>query len=417
MSGVSHRRVVITGAGIASPIGHDRDSVSEALRSGRHGIQAMPEWSKVSELRTLIGAPILDLDLQKRIPRKKRRTLGRVGLLAAYASEEALAEAGLGAEILSNGRVGVAYGSTSGSSGAFETFCDAMYGGDGLSMRGLEATGFLKFMSHTCAANLAYFFGLRGRVIPTCSACTSGSQAIGFAYEAIRFGQQEVMLCGGAEELHFTSAVTFDLMMATSIGFNDRPELSPRPFDAGRDGLVIGEGAATLVLESEEHARARGATILAEVVGFGTNCDGEHLTAPAAEGMQGAIELAIADAGVDPDEIDYVNGHGTATDLGDVAESQATRAVFGRDVPFSSTKGHTGHTLGAAGAIEAVFSLAMMERRFLAPTRNLEVIDPRCASLGYLREPAPADLNLFMSNNFAFGGINTSLIFRAPETR
>jgi len=415
MSATDRRRVVVTGAGVASPIGNDRQVVGESLREGRHGIAPVPEWGVVEDLLTKVGAKVRDLDLEKRYPRKKRRTMGKVALLATYATEGAVEEAGIDASILGSGRAGVAYGSTFGSGSSFETYCDALYKRQPMSMRGLESTGFLKYMAHTCAANLAQYFEIRGRMIATCSACTSGSQAIGAAYEAIKHGQQDVMIAGGAEELHFTAAVTFDLLMATSTGHGDDPAATPRPFDRARDGLVIGEGAGTLVLESEAHARARGATILAELVGYGTNCDGAHLTQPAADGMRGALELALADAGLAPSEVDYVNAHGTGTPVGDVAESHATRAVFERAVPISSTKSYTGHTLGACGAIEAVFCLAMMEQGFLAANRNLDEIDPECAPLGYLREVVAASPRVVMSNNFAFGGVNTSLIFRRWE--
>jgi 3-oxoacyl-[acyl-carrier-protein] synthase II len=266
-------------------------------------------------------------------------------------------------------------------------------------------------MSHTCLANLAQCFEIRGRIVPTVSACVSASQGIGYGYEAVRDGYQDVMLCGGAEELHVLHAGVFDIMFATSTRYNDEPDRSPRPFDKQRDGLVVGEGAGTLVLEELEHARQRGARIHAEVIGYGTNCDGTHVTSPSAEGMAGAMQLALADAALSPDRIDYVNAHGTATEAGDIAETQATLKVLGGKVPFSSTKGFTGHTLGACGAIEAIFAIAMMQGGFLAPCRNLEELDERCAPLDYVvREARSAAPRIVMSNNFAFGGINTSLI-------
>jgi 3-oxoacyl-[acyl-carrier-protein] synthase II len=278
--------------------------------------------------------------------------------------------------------------------------------------RGIAATDYVRFMSHTCAANLALFFGLRGRIIPTSSACTSGSQGIGYGYEAIRFGRQAVMLTGGAEELHVIDAAVFDIMYATSTR-NEEPTRSPRPFDVGRDGLVVGEGAGTLILEDLGHARARGARIHAEVVGFGTNCDGRHITNPDAEGMQRVMELALADAGVAPSAIGYVNAHGTATKLGDVAESLAMHRLFGPAVPVSSLKSYFGHTLGACGALEAWLTIAMMREGWFAPTINLEAVDPQCAPLDYIQgAPRPLDVEYVMSNNFAFGGVNTSLVFR-----
>jgi len=408
---VTPRRVVITGAGVASPIGHSLAEVSLSLQTGRHGIVTMPEWDAIGDLRTRLGGVVQGLDIEHRWHRKQTRTMGRVALLATHATEQALAMAGLqGDEVLSDGRTGLAYGSTSGSSAALADFCTTLFAH--MNMRGLQSTSFLRFMAHTCAANLAQFFAIRGRIIPTNSACTSGAQAIGYAYESIKYGLQEVMIAGGADEMHFTTAVTFDLMFATSANFNKEPERSPRPFDVKRDGLVVGEGAGTLILESLERARARGAQILAEIVGYGTNCDGLHITAPSESGMRGAMALGLRDADMRPSEVDYINAHGTATDIGDIAEASATRAIFDRAIPISSNKSFTGHTMGACGAIEAVFSLAMLQDEFLAPTRNLEQLDPRCADLDYIRELRRVRIDTIMSNNFAFGGVNTSLILR-----
>ncbi len=403
------QRVVITGLGLTSPIGDSLDAISDALQTGRHGIRSMPEWDRIGDLRTKL-AGVSQVVLKGRYPRKKIRSMGRVSLLATFASEMAIADAGLDPDLVASGRVGLAYGSTTGSSDAMEEFCGTLF--TKYSLRGLKANSYLKMMSHTCAANLALFFGIKGRIIPTCSACTSGAQAIGYAYESIKYGLQEIMVAGGAEEIHFASAATFDLMFATSAGYNDRPDASPRPFDSARDGLVIGEGAGTLVLESYERARARGAQIYAEIIGFGTNCDGLHVTAPSQAGMAGAMHLSLRDAAIGAETIDYVNAHGTATEIGDIAESHATQSVFQRRVPISSTKSFTGHTLGACGAIEAIFSLAMMRDQFLAPTRNLETVDPRCADLDYVLERRSADPKVIMSNNFAFGGVNTSMILQ-----
>lgn len=402
------RRVVITGVGIVCPIGHNLPEASASLRSGRHGIVAMPEWGRVEEMRTRLAGVVTGLELERRWHRKKTRTMGRVALLAAYSAEQALADAKLDEETLGSGATGLSYGSNSGSSEALAEFCTTLLTTQ--SMKGLQSTSYLKFMPHTCAANLAQFFGIRGRVVPVTSACASGAQAIGTAYEAVKYGLQDVMIAGGADEMHYTTAVTFDLMFATSTNYNERPDLSPRPFDAKRDGLVVGEGAATVVLESYERAKARGATIYAEVLGYGTNCDGLHITAPSEQGMREAMHRSLRDAGLGPDRVDYVNAHGTATDIGDVAESNATREVFGRPVPVSSTKSYTGHTMGACGPIEAAFSISMLREGFLAPTRNLVEVDPRCADLDYVREVRDVRPAIIMSNNFAFGGVNTSLI-------
>lgn len=405
------RRVVITGVGLASPIGNDFETIVDALKQQRHGIVFMPQWEEFQGLRTRLAGLVTGLDLEKRYPRKKVRTMGRVALLSTYATEQAVTDAGLTPEDLENQQTGIAYGSTHGSSTAQEKFCSGLFATH--SLKGLEGSTYLKFMSHTCAANLAQYFGTKGRIIPTSSACTSGSQAIGYGYEAIRSGQQDIMLCGGAEEMHFTHAVIFDIMYATSVRYNDRPEYGARPYDKERDGLVVAEGAGTVVLESLERAEERGAPIYAEVIGYGTNCDGSHVVSPSAEGMGAVIDLALRDAAIPAEAIDYINAHGTGTEAGDIAESQAVHKIMGDRVPLSSTKSYTGHTLGACGAIEAIFCLAMLRDKFISCQRNLIEVDERCAPLNFLRgDTRAADLRTVMSNNFAFGGINTSLIFR-----
>lgn len=403
---MSRTRVVVTGIGLTSPIGNTLRAASGSLREDRHGIVKMPEFAEITHLQTQLAAPVRELNLS--YPRKKVRTMGRVSLLSLYATEQAIEDAGLSEEELGSGKVGIAYGSTSGSSTANEEWCRKMFVSRGLA--GIQSTEYIKFMSHTCAANLAIYHGLTGRVISTCSACVSASQAIGSGYETIRAGIQDVMICGGAEEMHFSHAAIFDIMFAASRQ-NDTPDLTPRPFDKRRDGLVIGEGAGTLVLESYERARARGAHIYAEVLGYGTNCDGTHVTNPSAEGMAGAMRLALQDAALSPERIDYVNAHATATEVGDIAESLATARMLGARVPISSTKSFTGHTLGACGAIEAAFCIAMMQEGWLAPNRTLDHVDERCAKLDYIgKEPRSAKPRVCMSNNFAFGGMNTSLI-------
>ena len=404
------RRVVITGLGVVCPLGHAVDELVERLQRGDSGVRYMPEWEIVKDLKGRLGGNVEGLDLVKRYPRKKRRTMGRVAMLATFATEQAVAQARLDEAILSGGRTGLAYGTTSPSNQSMEDFIGPLFTQH--TMRGLDSTAYLKFMTHTAAANLVQYFAIKGRVIPTNSACTSSSQAIGYGYESIKFGRQDVMICGGAEEQHYATAVTFDLLMATSFGYNARPSESPRPFDKKRDGLVVAEGAATVVLESLEHAQERGATILAELVGFGTSCDGAHMTANSREGMRAAIELGLEDAGLTPDDVEYVNAHATATDVGDIEESHATRDVFARAVPISSIKGTMGHTLGACGAIEVITCTQMLRDGWIAGTKNLDEVDPRCAELDYVRETRAAAPRVVMSNNFAFGGVNTSIVLR-----
>jgi len=335
--------------------------------------------------------------------------MGRVSQMSVRAAELALADAGLlGNPAITDGRMGVASGSSTGSTPDVCAFTQLYLHG---SSEDLNASSYVRMMPHTTAANVGIFFELKGRVIPTSSACTSGSQGIGYAFEAIRYGRQDLMLAGGGEELCASEAMVFDMLYATSQ-LNDTPELTPRPYDKDRDGLVIGEGSGMLVLESLAHAQARGARIHAELVGFGSNSDGTHITRPQASTMRIAMELALRDAGLPSDAIGYVNGHGTATEQGDIAETQATHALFGNRMPISSQKSYLGHTLGACGALESWFSIAMMNGDWYAPTLNLRHIDPRCGELDYLTEPRRMQHEYVMNNNFAFGGINTSLIFR-----
>lgn len=409
---MSGRRVVITGMGLCSPLGNDPDAVSQALQAGAHGIRPMPQWAEFGELQARLAGLVEGVEASS-YPRKLVRTMGRVAVLALHATQQALRDAGIDDELVRSGRLGLAYGSTHGSSSSMVEYCEKLL--LSRSFTGITGTAYLKFMSHTCAANLAEALGVRGRVVPICSACTSGSQSIGQGFESIRAGHEDVMVCGGAEEMHVTHAGVFDRLYATSTRYNDEPGRTPRPFDRGRDGLVVSEGAGTVVLESLEHALARGARVHGELLGYGTNCDGTHVTSPSAEGMAGAMRRALASAALTADQIGYINAHGTATELGDLAEATATQSVFQRPVTISSTKGHTGHTLGACGALETIFCLLMMRDGFLPPTRNLDEVDPRCAPLDYVRgEVRRGCPPLLMNNNFAFGGINTSLVLGRP---
>lgn len=405
------RRIVVTGMSGICALGASWPSVRAGLRSGRSGIATIPEWEWIEGLRTRLGAPVtVPLELEG-FGRKKLRGMGRVALLGAQAASAALADAGLSLDpLVSDGTLGLAFGSTSGSPPALVAYSRAF--GIERSTKGIGPVDYLKLMSHTVAANLAQLFEIRGRVVPTCSACTSGSQAIGAGMEAILLGRQPAMLVGGAEELHAIEASVFDMLLATSTR-NLEPERTPRPFDVDRDGLVVGEGAGALVLEDLDFARDRGAPIRAEILGYATSCDGLHLTSPDVAGMKRVIELALLDAGLAPAAIDYVNAHATATLVGDRAESAATHAVFGDRAPVSSLKGHMGHTLGACGALEAWCTIAMMNESWVAPSLNLNRVDPLCAPLDYvIGEPRAVEIRHAVSNNFAFGGVNTSLVFR-----
>ncbi len=407
------KRVVVTGMGGVTALGSQWSEIQQALQQGRNAVRRMPEWDFFSALHSRLACPLPAFEVPATYPRKKTRSMGPVSMYAVRATELALADAGLADDSsISDGRMGVAYGSSSGSVQPIRAFGTMLDTG---SMQGVTSNSYVQMMPHTTAVNVALFWDLKGRIVPTSCACASGSQAIGYAYEAIASGKQTLMLAGGAEELSGPAVAVFDTLYATSTR-NDEPHLTPRPFDAARDGLVVGEGAATLVLEEYEHARARGAAIHAEIVGFGCNSDGAHMTQPTAATMSQAMRLALQDAGLPQDAIGYVNAHGTSTDLGDVAESRATAEVFRPTLPISSLKSYIGHTLGACGAIEAWWTIEMMKRKWYAPTLNLENVDPACGELDYIAaEARTIDTEYVMSNNFAFGGINTSLVFkRAP---
>lgn len=402
------RRVVVTGGSAITPIGEDWAAIEASLRSRKSGIARMEQWAIYKRLNIKLGAPAVFTEPD--YPRKRTRGMGRVALLAVASAERALADSGLsGSPELQDGRCGVSYGSSTGNVQALLDFTSMLINHD---VQGVTATTYIRSMPQTCAVNIGVFFGIKGRLLTSNTACTSGSYGIGLGYEAIKYGKQDIMLCGGAEELDPTGSAVFDTLYATSTR-NDEPERTPRPFDKDRDGLVIGEGAATLVLEELEHARARGARILAEIVGFGTNTDGDHITQPNKATMEIAMRIALDDAGLEPAAVGYINGHGTATMQGDIAESHATASLFGPSVPFSSLKGYTGHTLGACGAIEAWCTINMMNLGWFAPNLNLESLDPACAQLDYIvgggRE---LDVDCAVSNNFAFGGINTSIVLK-----
>ncbi len=404
-------RVAVTGMAGLTPVGSDWATVDEALRDGRTGIVRIDEWADYDGLNSQLAAPVVDFQKPAHYTRKAVRSMGRVALLATRATELALQDAGLlNDPFLQSGDVGVAYGSSSGSPDAIGDFGQLL---SNHSTAGLNATSYIRMMPHTTAVNLCVFFQLRGRVITTSSACTSGSQGIGYAYEAIRSGRQVAMVAGGAEELSPVQAAVFDTLYATSTR-NAEPNRTPRPFDAARDGLVVGEGAATLILEDLEHARARGAKVYAEIVGFATNADGAHVTQPERATMQACLALALRDANLAPSDIGYVSAHGTATELGDIAESHATAAVYGHRVPISALKSFTGHTLGACGAIEAWVLIEMMRSGSFHPTANLSEVDSRCAELDYIvGQSRPLRCEFAASNNFAFGGLNTSIVVRA----
>lgn len=404
------KRVVITGMGGVTAFGNGWLSVQTNLKQLNNAVRYMPEWEIYDGLHTKLGAPIDNFTLPEHYTRKKTRSMGRVSLLSTKATELALEKAGLLDDpILTNGETGIAFGSSTGSTQPVAEFATML---NEKHTNNITATTYIQMMPHTTAVNTGLFFGLKGRLITTSSACTSGSQAIGYAYEAIKYGMQTIMVAGGAEELCPSEAAVFDTLFATSQ-LNDQPKKSPRPYDRDRDGLVIGEGAGALILEEYEHAKARGAKIYGEIISFKTNCDASHITQPRQETIQICMEQALKQARLDPKQIGFISAHGTATARGDVAESNAVANIYGNQTPISSLKSYFGHTLGACGAIEAWLSVEMMHSGWFNPTINLENVDPACGDLDYIVGTGRhLDIEFMQTNNFAFGGINTSIIIK-----
>jgi 3-oxoacyl-[acyl-carrier-protein] synthase II len=403
------RRVVVVGVGMRSPIGNTLEEFLKSLKGRRSGICIMPEWQDINRLRTRV-AGLCHIDGEEEIiPRQYRRSMGRVAMLASLSAIDAVKASGLSEEEIASQTCGVSYGSTEGSIRSQMEYIGNLI--QNRSLEGIPASWYLKCMSHTCAGNLSILFHTRGPFIASCPACVSGSQGIGFGYEAIKAGRADIMITGGADEVDILSAAVFDLMMATSSNYNDRPSETPRPFDENRDGLVVAEGAATLVLEEYERAKKRGAPILGEIEGFWTNGSGMHLTNSDARSMEECILAALKEAGRHPADIQHVNAHATGTTQGDEVEATVINKIYGPDVPTTSLKGYMGHTMGACGAIEAIATLLMMREGFIASTLNLENPDPALPPLNHVMgESWDKRFRLGASNNFAFGGVNTSLV-------
>jgi 3-oxoacyl-[acyl-carrier-protein] synthase II len=407
------RKVVITGMGAVSPYGAGVGLFMQNLHAGCSAVVNMKtDWEeKISDLSCWIGAPLKGSLDEKSIPRKYRKTMGRTAIMSHIAAKEALKQAGFPDSYPGSGRMGVSFASTTGSVSCMEKFYGD-YFKTGSAER-LSSSIFFQIMSHTSAANIAYAFSINGRVIAPSAACSSSAQAIGLGFEAVQSGIQDVMLCGGSDELHATVNASFDLVRATSYGFNDNPTMSPRPFDKDRDGTVCGEGAGCIALESEESAISRGADILAEVAGFATSSNGVHLAQPDAGAIARCITDALDNAKLKPEQIDYINAHATGTLVGDLAEARAIRRLFGKKgVPVSSLKGHTGHTLGASGALELIACIKMMEEGKLIPTRNLAQPGEGCDEILHIEDSREASINALIKNSFAFGGINTVIVLK-----
>lgn len=413
MGSIKTHKVFVTGYGVVSAFGNSWMECKAGFQKKENKVVYMPEYEQVQDLKSYLAAPIINYEPMVELTRKDKRSMGRVSLISVHATKLALQSGKLIddngdiSELVSNGALGVAAGSSSGSIDAITDLVKVLLSEDS----NYNANTYLKMMPHTIASNIAIYFHMKGRVIPTSSACTSSSHAIGYSYEAIKYGKIPMMIAGGGEELSVSQVYIFHSLFAASKK-NSTPKLTPSPFDKDRDGLVIGEGACFLLLESEESMIKRDVTPIAEVVGYGSNCDGEHITRPQSDTMKEAMILAVKDGEISPDKIGYINAHATATAFGDIQESIATNQLFGENIAISSLKSYLGHTLGACGSMESLFSIMMMNEKTFYPTINLNEVDKECAKLNYLKDITNIDTDYVMNNNFAFGGINTSLIFK-----
>lgn len=398
------RRVAITGMGIVSCLGNDLDSVSNALREGRSGITFQPGYAEMGLRSQVAGVPQIDLEAE--IDRKLKRFMGDAAAYAYLATRDAIADAGLTAEQVGDVRTGVIAGSGGGSpQWQIET-------ADLMRNRGVRKVGpymVPRTMCSTVSASLATAYSIKGVSYSLSAACATSAHCIGAGADLIRSGRQDIVLAGGGEEVHWGMTCQFDAMGALSTHFNETPASASRPYDANRDGFVIAGGGGMVVLEDFERARARGARIYAELIGYGVTSDGAEMVAPSGEGAERCMRMAME--GVTA-PIDYLNTHATATPLGDVTELEAVRTVFGGNIPpISSTKALSGHSLGAASVHEAVYCLLMMRDGFLAGSANIEQLDERAAEYPILRGSRDASVNTVMSNSFGFGGNNATLVF------
>ena len=407
------RRVVITACSAITPIGHGRQQIVESLKKGVSGVRTLREDELITRFIHSRVYGTVDYPIVYDFARQHRKTMGPVAYYACQVAKEVLAQAGLPQDFVTGGSLGIAFGSIHGSPTVqrdiYKIFFEAK---DKATYQGIGAVDYLKSMVHTTAVNISKMFGITGRIISSGTACTTSSQSIGFGYEAVKYGLQDAMLCGGADEYDTITVAVFDNLLACSTAYNDHPERTPRPFDQDRDGLVVAEGAGAVMLEEYEFARKRGATILGEVIGFACNSNGGDLILPNLEGITKTLQLGLQNAKISASELDLVSAHATATKMGDIIEAQANAAVFGSDPHVVALKSYMGHTMAACGAIETVLTLYMMQEGFIAPTLNLENVDERCAMINHVRKLIEYPVKTAAIQNFAFGGVNTSLIIR-----
>lgn len=410
-----NRRVVISGYAAITPIGETDDEILRHLTQGISGVKKLQDDGFLSEfIRSGVYGGI-DYPMEYQFERNHRKTMGPVARIACEAARRAIGQSGLDTQFLTSGRTGVAFGSIHGSPLVYREIMRHYFQKSDSGNETINAADFLKSMAHTTAVNITKMFGITGRVISPCTACTTSSQAIGFGYEMIRFGMQDAMICGGADEYDTSTVAIFDNLRACSTRFNATPHLTPRPFDARRDGLVVGEGAGALVLEEYEHAKKRGALIFGEVVGFASNNNGGDLILPNLDGITQTLTLALKDAGMDAGDVEFISAHATATRQGDTIEAQAIHRVYGDSPKVTALKSYMGHTIAACGAIETIITLLVMQHGLIPPTLNLETVDETCAMLNHTRHLIDDAVSIASVQNFAFGGVNTAIVLKKFE--
>jgi len=407
-----NRRVVVTACSAITPVGHGKNEIIRHLTEGISGVKKLKTDDLLSRHIHSGVFGTVDYPIDYDFKRQFRKTMGPVSYYACQVAKEALESSGLDNEFITSGKLGVAFGSTHGSPTVQRNIYKTFFSESGSGFSSIGAVDYLKSMVHTTAVNITKMFGITGRVISSSTACTTSSQSIGFGYEMVKYGMQDAMLCGGADEYDTTTVAVFDNLLACSTEFNETPHLTPRPFDKKRDGLVVGEGAGAVLLEEYESARNRGAPILAEVIGFSCNNNGGDLILPNKDGIVQTIELGLKDAGISADSVDFVSAHATATKMGDVIEAQATGRVYGNSPMVTGLKSYMGHTMASCGVIETIITMYMMQEGFIAPTLNLDNIDERCAMIRHAQNLVETDVRTAAIQNFAFGGVNTCLIIK-----
>lgn len=405
------RRVVITGEALITPIGNTKEKVMKNLVEGKSGVKKTKPDELLDKFLKCKVFGSVDYDIDYDFKRKHKKTLGPVGYYACQVAKEALQKSGLDDDFIKSGRMGVSFGSTQGSPNVQRKLYENLFT-EKINTPAFNSAGYIQQMTHTTAVNISQMFGITGRTISSCTACTTSNQSIGYGYESIKYGLADAMVCGGAEEYDLLTVAVFDKLLSTSVKYNDNPENTPRPFDKNRDGLVVGEGAGAFILEEYEHAKKRGANIIAEIVGFACCNNGGDLIHPTVKGIESTIKTGLDNAKLNPDDVDFISAHATSTLIGDSIESKAIYNVYGDKPYVSGFKGYIGHTMGASGVIEAMFSLYMMQDGVVIPTMNLTEVDEECKQINHTMKLREKKINIVSIENFAFGGVNSILFLK-----